>query len=177
MIGLRVCGCRGFLPQCADSPLSHYARNTTRLVPRARDLILEIATCARSDIAGPHIGPGPAFVLGLARRLASRTVRFSRNFQIAVIAAEAVNGILDWCLARLDHASTVDAGNTAFVLRARRHEAFQPADRDYVFGTRIRESPCVAARVALAASGAYGRIARALGQPRPRPPMRARYTF
>src|SRR6185312_11341779 len=96
--------------------LAHDARNAARLVPRACDPVLEITARTRTDVALPHIGPGPASVIRLARRLACGADGIGRDIQIAIVPAEPVDGIFHRSLARLDHTRAADTGDAAFVL-------------------------------------------------------------
>src|SRR5450631_2755222 len=139
--------------------LSHHARDAARLVPWRGDPVLQIAARERSNVAGPHIGPGAAFVLGLAGRLASGAGRIGRDLEIAIVAADAIDGIFDRTAPRLDRAGAAHARHAAFVLQARRHLVLQPAGGKRIGRARIGEAPGVAVRVALAAGGADGRVA------------------
>src|ERR1019366_2539960 len=138
--------------------LSHHTGNAARLVSRPRDLVFQIAARGWPDIAGPHIGPGAAFVLGVAGSLARSAGRFGCGLEIAVVAAEAVDGEFRRALARLDHAGPAHPRHAALVLDPRRHLALQPANGERIFRARIGEAPGPAARLALAAPGADGRV-------------------
>src|SRR5262245_41524955 len=50
--------------------LAHHTGNAAGLVPRPRDLVLEITARARTKVALPHISPRTASVVRLAGRLA-----------------------------------------------------------------------------------------------------------
>ena len=60
--------------RCARMPgdvrLPHHARGKPRLAPRRLDVLFQEAMRFAAGIAGPRIGPGPAFVVGGAGRLA-----------------------------------------------------------------------------------------------------------
>src|SRR3569833_3844838 len=75
--------------------LPNYARNTARLVPRPRDLRFQIAARRRADIDRPHIGPGAAFIVGLACIATVGAVGIGLlEIEKAQVAAEAINRIL-----------------------------------------------------------------------------------
>src|SRR5262245_55672993 len=107
--------------------LSHHTGQATRLAPRRLDLALEIAARGISLIAGPHVGPGAAAVLALARLLARLAGRIGRQVEVAVVAAEAIDRNLHRTGPRLDQARALDAGDAAGVLDALGHVALEPA--------------------------------------------------
>ena len=88
---------------------------------RAGDFVLQVAARGRPDIAGPHVGPGAAFVLRVAGGLARRAFRIGRGLEVAVVAAEAVNRIFNAAAPRLDHAGAAHARHAALVFDARWH--------------------------------------------------------
>src|SRR5689334_2857419 len=103
-----------------------------------------------SDIAGPREGPGAAFVVGGAGRLADFVILAALDVEAFVVAARAIDRGLLGKAARLHHAGAAHARDAAIVLHARRHIALQPAHRAGHGIGRIIEAPGVAAAVALA---------------------------
>src|SRR5216683_7308691 len=112
-----------------DSSLPHHARNKPGLAPRRLDVLFQEAVRGFSGISRPRIGPGPAFIVGGAGRLALIVAVAAFQFEIAIIAAETVDRGFCSAVARFDHAGTPHARDAAIVLGARRHVALQPADR------------------------------------------------
>src|SRR5260370_28954069 len=109
--------------------LPHHARDDPGLAPRGLDVFFQKAACVFSDISRPRIGPGPAFVVAGASRLAGIVAFAALEFEIAVIAAESVDRNFLGRAARFDHAGAAHARDAAIVLSARRHVALQPAQR------------------------------------------------
>src|SRR5437762_4290574 len=77
------------------------ARNAARFAPRRLDLVFEKAARGRPEITGTRIGPGAAFVVGVARRLAGLAVGIRGDREVAVIPALPVDGELGGFVARL----------------------------------------------------------------------------
>src|SRR5438552_9215836 len=113
-----------------------------------------------SDISGPRIGPGAAFVVGGACRLAGIVAVAALEFEITVVAAEAVDRSFLSAAARFHHAGAAHARDATIILGAHRHVAFQPADRAAGNFGRVVETPGPATPVALAHQGTLRRIAR-----------------
>src|SRR6202047_1975253 len=109
--------------------LPHHARDKPRLAPRRLYCLFSKAVEIFSDIPRPGTGPGPAFVVAGAGRLAGFVAVTPLEVEIAVIPAEPVNRGLDRSIARFDHAGTAHARDAAITLDARRHAVLQPADR------------------------------------------------
>src|SRR5260370_16548222 len=122
---------------------------------RRHHVIFQVAQRFRAEIAGPYIGPGAASGFGVAGRLAGLARRIGRYFEIAIVAAAAINGELTHPVARLDDAGAMNAGCGGAVLHPRRHLALEPAHRRPI-GARIVEAPGPATSVAVAAGRAYG---------------------
>src|SRR4051812_15685869 len=139
--------------------LPHDARDKPRLAPRRLDVLFQIAVRVAADIAGSCIGPGAAFVVGGARRLAGLVAFSAFHVEIAIVAAETVDRGFDRTAVLLDHAGAAHAGDAAIVLGARRHVALEPAHRAAGGIGRIIEAPGAAAAVALAYQRAIRRIA------------------
>jgi len=118
-------------------------------VARRGEAVLEITARAAFDVAGPHIGPGAALVVGLAGVPAGLAVGFGGHFEGAVIAARAVDRELAGLVARLDHPGAADAGGGIAGLDAGRHLALEPARRR-MLRARIDEAPGAATRLAVA---------------------------
>lgn len=98
------------------SGLFHHARNTARFAPRRTHPVLEMAACRRTEIAGPHIGPGTAAAIGFARQKASAARRIGPDLEGAVVAAGAVNAVFPSRVARCNDTGPPDAGNAATIL-------------------------------------------------------------
>src|SRR3569623_2746174 len=119
-------------------PLTHHARDATRLVPRPRDLGFQIAARRDADIARPHIGPGAALALGIACRSAGRANRIGLlEVENAQVAAGAGDRIFDRSMRRLDDPGATNARYAALGLDPRRHLVLQPADGGRILGSRI----------------------------------------
>src|SRR6185295_6978576 len=145
--------------EIAGWALPHHARDEPRLAPRRLDVLFQIAMRVTADIAGPGIGPGAAFVVGGARRLAGLVALGAFQIEIAIVAAETVDRGFDRTAALLDHAGAAHAGDAAIILRARRHVALEPAHRASGRVGRITKTPGAATAVALAYQRAIRRIA------------------
>src|SRR5947199_10405242 len=89
--------------------LSYHARYEPGLSPRRLDILFQVAMRCPSDISGPRIGPGPAFVVGNASRLAGLVALTALDFEIPVIAAPAIDRSLDRSVARLNHPGAAHA--------------------------------------------------------------------
>src|SRR5882757_443827 len=113
-----------------------------------------------AGIARPRIGPGPAFVVVGASRLAGLVALIVFESEIPVIAAEAVDRGFDRAVAGFDHAGAPHTRDAAIVLDAGGHSAFEPADRAGTDIGRIIETPRPAALVTFADQRAIGGIAR-----------------
>src|SRR5260370_25817505 len=109
--------------------LPHHARDEPGLGPRGLDVFFQKAMRGSSDISRPRIGPGPAFVVAGASRLAGIVAFAAFEFEIAVIAAEPVDRIFLGRAARFDDAGAAHARDAAIVLSARSHVALHPAHR------------------------------------------------
>src|SRR6476619_6138371 len=133
-----------------NTTLSHHPRDEPGLAARRLDVFFQEAVRFLPDISRPCIGPGPAFVVARAGRLASLVAVTALEVEIAVIATEPVDRDLLRAVARLDHAGSADARDAAVVLDARRHAALQPADRAADEVGRVVEAPGAATPVALA---------------------------
>src|SRR4051812_6077818 len=96
--------------------LPHHARGKPGLAPRRLDVFFQITMRIAAGIAGPGIGPGPAFVVGGAGGLAL-VVAFAAAFdvEIPVVAAETVDRGFDRAVAQFDHAGAAHAGDAAIV--------------------------------------------------------------
>src|SRR5882724_6692879 len=139
--------------------LPHHARDKPRLAPRWLDVLFQKAVSIFSGISRPCIGPGPAFVVASASRLAGFVAVTPLEVEIAVIPAEPVNRGLDRSIARFDHAGAAHARDAAIILDARRHAVLQPADRTARDIARIVEAPGPATPVPFAHQRAIRRIA------------------
>src|SRR5882724_1198459 len=139
--------------------LPHHARDKPRLAPRRLDFLFQKTVSIFSDISRPRIGPGPAFVVAGAGRLAGFVAVAPLEIEIAVIPAEPVNRGLDRSIARFDHAGTAHARDATITLDARRHAVLQPADRTASCIARIIEAPGPATPVSFAHQRAIRRIA------------------
>src|SRR5882724_5486109 len=100
--------------------LPHHAGREPGFPPWRLDVFLQEAMRFAPGIAGPRIGPGAAFVVGGAGRLAF-VVAFAPalHIEILVVAAKAVDRGFDRGVARLDHAGAAHAGDATIVLRPR----------------------------------------------------------
>src|SRR5262245_8117587 len=116
-----------------------------------------------ADIAGSREGPGAAFAVGGAGRLAVLLTLAALDVETSVVAARPVDRGLLGKAARLDHAGAAHARDAAIVLHAGRHIALQPAHGAGHGIGWIIEAPGVTATVALAQQGAIGGIARGHG--------------
>src|SRR3569833_538622 len=124
--------------QCPLLPLTHYARDAARLVPRPRDLGFQIAARRDADIARPHIGPGAALALGIACRTAGRAIRIGLlEVEKAEVAAGAVDRIFDRSMRRLDDPGAANARYAARARGPRRRRGRQPAGGGRGRGARI----------------------------------------
>src|SRR5260370_39089872 len=94
-----------------------------------------------ADIAGARIGPGPAFVVLGAGRLAGLIALVALQPEILVIAAEPVDRKFLDGVARFDHAGAAHARDAAIILDARRHAVLEPAHRAAGVIGRVVESP------------------------------------
>src|SRR5258708_29953753 len=126
---------------------------------RRHHVVFQVAPRFRAKIAGSDIGPGAALGVGVAGRLAGLARCIGRYFEIAIVAADAINRELPHAVARLDDAGAMNAGCGGAVLHPRRHLALEPAHRRPI-GARIVEAPGPATSVAVAAGRAYGGTAR-----------------
>ena len=113
-----------------------------------------------AGIAGPGVGPGAALVVSGAGGLAGLVAVAALQFEILVVAAEAVDRGFDGAVARFDHAGAAHPGDAANVLHPRRHAVLQPAHRAVVGIGRIVEAPGATAAVALAGQRAIGGVTR-----------------
>src|SRR5271169_2915790 len=86
-----------------------HAGDAARLVARRHDVALEEATRLWPDIAGPRIGPGAALRLGIAGCLAGLAIGIGGHFEVAIVAAGAIDRKFARTVARLDHAGAADA--------------------------------------------------------------------
>src|SRR3954453_1511434 len=143
----------------SNAPLPHHAGDEPRLAVRRLDVLFQKAVRVAADIARPRIGPGAAFVVGGAGRLAGLVALAAVQIEIPVVAAEPVDRGFDRTGALLDHAGAAHAGDAAIILRPRRNIALEPAHRASGSGGRIVETPGPAAPVALTDQCAIRRIA------------------
>src|SRR5882757_9374569 len=112
-----------------------------------------------AGIARPRVGPGAAFIVGGAGRLAGIVAVVALDVEIPVVAAEAIDRGFDRAIPGLDHAGAAHAGDAATILYARRHAALEPAHRATGRIGRIVEAPGPATLVAFAGQRAIGRVA------------------
>src|ERR1700732_1459878 len=138
--------------------LPHHAGGKPRLAPRRLDILLQEAVSVFSDISRPRIGPGPAFIVAGASRLAGFVAVAPLEVETAVITAEPVNRGLDRSIARLDHAGAAHARDAAIIRDAGRHAVLQPADRTAGGIAWIVEAPRPATPVPLAHQRTIRRI-------------------
>src|SRR5260370_22932314 len=117
-----------------------------------------------ADIAGARIGPGPAFVVLGAGRLAGLIALVALQPEILVIAAEPVDRKFLDGVARFDHAGAAHARDAAIILDARRHAVLEPAHRAAGVIGRVVETP----RPAAAGAPAHPRPIHPLAEPDPR---------
>src|ERR1700682_5197437 len=103
--------------------LPHHARDEPGLAPRGLDFLFQKAMRVSSDISRSRIGPGPAFIVADASRLAGIVAVAAFQFEIAVVAAEPVDRNFLGPAARFDDAGAAHARDAAIVLSARRHVA------------------------------------------------------
>src|SRR5437899_7643384 len=113
-----------------------------------------------ADVSGPGKGPGPAFIVGGAGRLAKVVAFAAFQLKTLVVAPGAIDGSLNGSVARLDDAGAAHAGDAASFRHALRHVALEPAHRPTGNVGRITERPGPAAAVALACQRAIRRVAR-----------------
>src|SRR5428012_17113 len=71
--------------------LPHHARDEPGLAPRRIYLFFQKAVRVFADIAGTRIGPGPAFVVFVAVRLAVFVALAALQREILVVPARAVD--------------------------------------------------------------------------------------
>src|SRR5260370_16204012 len=102
-----------------------------------------------ADIAGARIGPGPAFVVIGAGRLAGLIALVALQPEILVIAAEPVDRKFLDGIARFHHAGAAHARDAAIILDARRHAVLDPAYRAARAIGRAIKTPRPAAAAAL----------------------------
>lgn len=138
----------------AQHPLSHHPRDAARPLAGTRDPTLEVATCRRTVVARPDIGPGAAPAVALACGGALPSVRVRRHLEIPIIPAKSINPIFDRASARHHHSAAANARHAAGVLGARRHGALEPAHSAGGDGGGIRETPGPAAPIPFATLGA-----------------------
>src|SRR5205823_14239102 len=108
-VGRDVAGLNTSRAMTRYAPLSHHPRDKSGLAPRRLDILSQEAMRCPSNISGPRIGPGPAFVVGDASRLAGLITLTALDFEIPVIAAEAIDRSLDRSVARLHHSGAAHA--------------------------------------------------------------------
>src|SRR6059058_1610044 len=90
--------------------LPHHAGRKSRLPPRRLDVFLQKAVRLAPGIAGTRIGPGAAFVVGGAGRLAGVVAVPGAEIEILVVAAKPIDRGFDRGGSRLDHAGAAHAG-------------------------------------------------------------------
>src|SRR5205085_1530620 len=140
--------------------LPHHPRNEPGPAPRRLDFLFQEAMGFPADISSPDIGPGPAFIVAGAGRLAKLVAFAAFHLKTLVVTAGAIDGGFNGPVARLDDAGAAHARDAAIFRHARRHVALQPAHRATGDVGRIAERPGPAAPVALARQRAIGRVAR-----------------
>src|SRR5579872_6532793 len=92
--------------------LPDHAGNTAGAMLRTGDPVLEKANRVGARVTRPHISPGTALRLAHAIGGTTPAGRVRRNFDAAIIAADAVDTELDRAAARLDNFGTTHAGDT-----------------------------------------------------------------
>src|ERR1700733_8122709 len=127
--------------------LPHDAGNKPRLAARRLDVLFQKAVWFFSDIPPPRKGPGPAFIVIGAGRLAGFVALTAFEIKTAIVAAEPVDRGFDRPVARLDHAGAAHARHAAGVFNAGRHAVLEPADRAAGSIVRIVEAPGPAAPI------------------------------
>src|SRR5439155_11240995 len=75
-----------------DDLLPHHPRNKPGPAPRRLDFLFQETMGFPADIAGPDIGPGPAFIVAGAGRLAKVIAFAAFQLKILVVAAGAIDG-------------------------------------------------------------------------------------
>src|SRR3954447_15666347 len=108
--------------------LSHHSRNAARLTNRPRDVVLEIANRRRTDIARPHIRPGPAAFLPFTGRSAALAAGVGWQFEVPIVAAVAIDPKLRRPAPRLDDPGAAHAGNAACRCESWHDPGFKPTD-------------------------------------------------
>src|SRR5882757_783768 len=78
-----------------DETLPHHARHESGLAARRLDFLFQEAVRFLPDITRPHIGPGPAFVVGGAGGLAEIVAFAALHLETLVIAARTIDRGLD----------------------------------------------------------------------------------
>src|SRR5215470_3543773 len=84
--------------------LPHHARYTARFMVRRPHMVFQEAPRLRTEITGPHIGPGAALGFGIAGHLAGFTYGIRCHIEIAIIAPSTVDGKFPHAVARFDDA-------------------------------------------------------------------------
>ena len=146
-------------PRLPARRLSHHSRNAAWLTHRTGNVVLEITDRRRTDIAGSHIGPGATALLRLACLPAALAAGIVGQIKLPIVAAVAIDAEFDCPDTGLDDAGAPHARHAARRCHPWHDPGFEPANGVGAFGGGIGEGPGAAARVALTARGALGRIA------------------